>query len=98
VPLETRGPLAAHVCAFARVQGGDAALTVAPRLYARRPADETPFGPACWPDDTHVVMPPELSGRFRNELTGEVVEPRAGALGLAEVCASFPVALLVREP
>jgi maltooligosyltrehalose synthase len=43
-------------------------------------------------------MPPELSGRFRNELTGEVVEPRAGALGLAEVCASFPVALLVREP
>jgi (1->4)-alpha-D-glucan 1-alpha-D-glucosylmutase len=96
-PLETRGPLAAHVCAFARVQGDDAALTVAPRLYARRPPDEPPFGPAYWPDDTHVVVPPELGGRFRNVFTGELVEPRAGALGLVEACASFPVALLVRE-
>ena len=37
-PLEVRGAWAEHVCAFARVGDGGAALTVIPRLLARRGA------------------------------------------------------------
>src|SRR3989441_9060367 len=96
-PLETRGSLAAHVCSFARVRGAAVALTVVPRLYARRPADEPPCGAAYWPDDTHVVVPADLGGHFRNVLTGVRVEPWDGVLELARACPSFPVALLVRE-
>jgi maltooligosyltrehalose synthase len=72
-------------------------LTVVPRLYARRPPDELPFGAGYWSDDTHVIVPPAFGAQFRNVLTDERVAPRAGVLALAEACASFPVALLARE-
>ena len=92
-PLETRGALAEHLCAFARVADGAAALTVVPRLLARRAVEAPPLGPEYW-QDTALVVPAELGARFVNALTGERLETRGDALGLGAVFAHFPVALL----
>ena len=95
-PLETRGPLAEHVCAFARVGEGGAAVTVVPRLLARRGGDATPLGPEYW-QDTALVTPADLGAPLVNALTGERLEPRDDALALGDVFAHFPVALLASE-
>jgi (1->4)-alpha-D-glucan 1-alpha-D-glucosylmutase len=99
-PLEARGVWAEHVCAFARVHGDAVAITVIPRLLARRGADALPLGEDYWAD-TWIELPPELGGRFVNVLTGEHVESRpAGespALPVAGALATFPAALLGRQ-
>jgi (1->4)-alpha-D-glucan 1-alpha-D-glucosylmutase len=98
--LEARGVWAEHVCAFARVTGGAAALTIVPRLLARRGADGLPLGAEYWAD-TWVELPRELDGRFTNVLTGETLESgtagEAATLPLAAALATFPVALLERR-
>jgi (1->4)-alpha-D-glucan 1-alpha-D-glucosylmutase len=95
-PLETRGALAEHLCAFARVADGAAALTVVPRLLARRGVESPPLGVEYW-QDTALVVPAELGARFVNVLTGERLEARGDALALGEAFAHFPVALLSSE-
>jgi (1->4)-alpha-D-glucan 1-alpha-D-glucosylmutase len=95
-PLEARGPFAEHLCAFARVGEGGVALTVVPRLLARRGAETPPLGPEYWADTT-LVVPADLGARFVNALTGERLETRGGALTLGDVFAHFPVALLAWE-
>ena len=98
--LEARGVWAEHVCAFARVSPAAAAVTVIPRLLARRGAEGPPLGADFWAD-TWVELPRELGGRFAHVLTGETLETApAGesvALPLAGALASFPVALLERQ-
>jgi (1->4)-alpha-D-glucan 1-alpha-D-glucosylmutase len=93
-PLEARGALAEHVCAFARVGGDAAAITVTPRLLARR-GDGSPLGAEFW-GDTALDVPAELRGRLTNVLTGEALE--GDSLQLGRVLARFPVALLARRP
>jgi (1->4)-alpha-D-glucan 1-alpha-D-glucosylmutase len=99
-PLEVRGAYAEHVCAFARVADGAAAVTVIPRLLARRGVDAVPLGVEYWAD-TSVELPRELAGRFANALTGErlatVPAGEDARLLLAEILGTFPVALLERE-
>jgi (1->4)-alpha-D-glucan 1-alpha-D-glucosylmutase len=99
-PLEVRGAWAEHLCAFARVTADAAALTVIPRLLARRGVDALPLGPEYWAD-TWLELPRELAGGFTNVLTGEQVStaPAGDGAGLpvAAVLTSFPVALLDRE-
>jgi (1->4)-alpha-D-glucan 1-alpha-D-glucosylmutase len=99
-PLDSRGAWSEHVCAFARTAGDAAAMTIIPRLLARRGVDALPLGPEYWAD-TWLELPRELAGRYTNALTGEAVETApAGegvALPLAEVLTAFPAALLVRE-
>jgi (1->4)-alpha-D-glucan 1-alpha-D-glucosylmutase len=93
--LESRGALAEHVCAFARVGSDAAAITVAPRLLARRGGATVPLGAEYW-SDTTLELPAELAGRFTNVFTGEALE--GAALSLGRVLARFPVALLERRP
>jgi (1->4)-alpha-D-glucan 1-alpha-D-glucosylmutase len=93
-PLEAAGPLAEHVCAYARVAGGAAAVTVVPRLLARRGGDEAPLGTAYWAD-TALPAPGPLP--LVNAFTGERVEPEDGRLPVGRVLARFPVALLAPE-
>jgi (1->4)-alpha-D-glucan 1-alpha-D-glucosylmutase len=99
-PLEARGAWAEHVCAFARVDGSDAALTVFPRLLARRGVDALPLGREYWAD-TRLTLPASLAGRYRNVFTGERVETEAAAEGaglpLGAILATFPLGLLARE-
>jgi (1->4)-alpha-D-glucan 1-alpha-D-glucosylmutase len=97
-PLDVRGPFAEHACAFARVDDGAAAITVVPRLLARRGLDRAPLGAEYWAD-TEVDVPADLGTRFRDVFTGERLTVAAGttALPLGDVFAGFPVALLGRE-
>src|SRR5437867_10134279 len=61
--LEARGALAEHLCAFARVGADGAALTVVPRLLARRGFEAPPLGREYW-EDTTLVVPVDLGVRF----------------------------------
>ncbi|HEU5323167.1 MAG TPA: malto-oligosyltrehalose synthase, partial [Methylomirabilota bacterium] len=54
-PLEARGDLAEHLCAFARHHAREAALAVVPRLLARRGGDGLPLGGEYW-GATHVEV------------------------------------------
>jgi len=98
-PLEARGPLAEHACAFARVADNDVALTVVPLHLAKRRVEDPPLGPGYW-GSTSLSIPDDLGARFANVLTGETVEVERTAegcnLALGSALASFPVALLVR--
>jgi len=98
-PLDARGVWAEHVCAFARVGGDGAAITVIPRLLVRRGSDALPLGPEYWAD-TWLPLPRELAGAFTDAFTGARVETApAGdgvALRLGDLLAAFPAALLVR--
>jgi (1->4)-alpha-D-glucan 1-alpha-D-glucosylmutase len=98
-PLEARGAWAEHVCAFARIGGDATALTIIPRLLARRGVDALPLGPEYWAD-TWLPLPSELAGAFTNALTGERVETvvagDGAALRLGDVLTAFPAALLLR--
>ncbi|MHB8647176.1 MAG: malto-oligosyltrehalose synthase [Thermomicrobiales bacterium] len=100
VPLDAQGAKADHVCAFARTDGDDAAIVVAPRLVVGLTGGEErpPLGPDIW-GDTWLTLPPEYAGRhYRNIFTGEelAVTDRDGTPGLllAALCAYFPLALL----
>jgi (1->4)-alpha-D-glucan 1-alpha-D-glucosylmutase len=95
-PLEARGAWAEHVCAFARVHAAGVAVTVIPRLLARRGVDALPLGPEYWAD-TRLELPPELAGRYTNVFTGERVVTEPAGLRLGAALVSFPVALLERE-
>lgn len=95
-PLEPQGGRAEHVCAFARVQGGQSAVVVVPRLLAAGGIPDPPLGREAWGTDNRVTVPSDAGQHFRNVLTGEHVEAAHGVLPVADTLASFPVALLVR--
>ncbi len=95
-PVEPVGPLAEHVCGFARTRRGDAAVAVVPRLLARRGLDD--FAAATrWDAETTITVPREAGARFIDVLTGRALTPDTEARVLvAELFADFPVALLER--
>ena len=106
--LDTDGRYAEHLCAFARTSGpepsaDEVALTVVPRLLARRGGDALPVGPDFWAD-SGVTLSPEVGAvpgtRFQNVFTHETVTTEEGARGprlpAGKLFASFPVALLER--
>jgi (1->4)-alpha-D-glucan 1-alpha-D-glucosylmutase len=95
--LETAGPRAEHVCAFARVGEGESALAVAPRLLAAGRFPDPPLGASAWGSESRVLVPEDADRRFRNVFTGERLETHHGRLDLAAVFANFPLALLVGE-
>jgi (1->4)-alpha-D-glucan 1-alpha-D-glucosylmutase len=99
-PLDSRGAWSEHICAFARTAGDAAAVTIIPRLLARRGVDALPLSREYWAD-TRVELPRELAGRYTNALTGESVETvpagDGAALPMADVFTAFPAALLLRE-
>jgi (1->4)-alpha-D-glucan 1-alpha-D-glucosylmutase len=95
IALNVQGALAGHVVAFARRLGEEAAVTIAPRLYARLTSarEGPPVGEEVWAD-TRIEWPPRLAGaRFVNIFDSASVDA-GDTLRLADVLASFPVALL----
>jgi (1->4)-alpha-D-glucan 1-alpha-D-glucosylmutase len=101
VALPAAGARAEHVCAFARSHEDEAVIAVATRWFSRLSEGvRPPLGPAIW-QDTYLELPNDEPGsEYCNILTGE----RLGAserehkvvLALADVLASFPVALLTK--
>jgi len=103
IPLEGKGSLREHICAFARQKEERVVLTVVPRFLSHlgRGVDEMPLGREVW-GDSSIVIPDEIDGdEFKNILTGEVLKKiegeGQGTLSLGEVFAHFPVALLERK-
>ncbi len=96
-PIDVAGPLAEHVSAVGRTLGEEAALTLVPRLLARRGVDGPRLGRDWWGSETGAPLPGGIGARFRNVFTDGRVEVRDSALALGDVFASFPVALLARE-
>jgi (1->4)-alpha-D-glucan 1-alpha-D-glucosylmutase len=99
LPAEVSGPLSKHVCAFVRRTGDAWAVVAVPRLLVGLLPNtgDLPLGPA-WQSSV-LVLPNGAAQPLRNVFTGEVVTPTVhggrASLPLAEVFASFPVALLV---
>jgi maltooligosyltrehalose synthase len=89
--------MADHVLGFARIAGREVALTIVPRLLARRGVEAPPLGAEYWGHEARVLVPPEAGARLVNRLTGERLVPAGGTLSLADVFAAFPVALIVSE-
>jgi len=94
--LETAGSHAHRLCAFARVDGAAASITIAPRLVAGLPTGAAlPVGSGAW-GDTRVTLPQRLARRYRNIFTGEEhAGEGATTLDVATVLAHFPVAILM---
>jgi (1->4)-alpha-D-glucan 1-alpha-D-glucosylmutase len=97
LPLTVSGTAADHLLAFARVQGEDAVIVLAPRFplgLLRRRGSPMPAA-AHWAD-TSVNLPLRLEGaHFRNVFTDETFAAGA-SLPVHEVLRRFPVAMLSR--
>jgi len=96
--VRTTGQESKHVVAFARRQGGDVLVTVAPRLVAGlgvRPGN-TPCDASLW-GEARVELPfVEEGTSLRDVFTGRELKVEKGGLGVADVLARFPVAVLAR--
>jgi (1->4)-alpha-D-glucan 1-alpha-D-glucosylmutase len=100
IPLETRGSLKDHICAFARQREERLVLVIVPRFLARLlgRTHAMPLGEQVW-GDSGIILPEENSGKlFRNiftdEIVGKVGQDGEGLLYLGAVFANFPVAML----
>jgi (1->4)-alpha-D-glucan 1-alpha-D-glucosylmutase len=101
--LRVRGARATSVIAFMRRHDGQAAITIAPRLYARllSSGSDLPLGAQIW-GDTWVELPRgNETSMLTNDLDGIGVPVRevAGRHGIlaADALANFPVALVVAD-
>ena len=94
-PLAAAGSRERHVVAFARTQGGHAAIVVAGRLFASLgiEAGALPLGESVWADASIDVSRVAPAGALRNVLTGETLVADEGRVALARAFASFPAAL-----
>jgi len=89
-PLYADGGREENVIAFSLSDGARTVIAVAPRLFARLmgEGDNAPLGEKAWGDARIAAQ-----GEYLNVLTGE--RHRGPALRLADLLATFPVALLV---
>jgi (1->4)-alpha-D-glucan 1-alpha-D-glucosylmutase len=96
VPLYADSGREENICAFALQNGGQTVVAVAPRLFAglMQEGDLAPIGERVW-GDSRLVLPEDLSGDFFNVLTEE--KHQGNSLRVADLLATFPVALLVRR-
>ena len=104
VPLDAEVTVTAGAVAFARVLEERALITIVPRLSASVCSPEHPFpiGPDCW-KTSRILLPPELeSRRYRNILTGQLIEPTRSAtqswIFVGEALRVLPVGVLVGGP
>jgi (1->4)-alpha-D-glucan 1-alpha-D-glucosylmutase len=102
LPLTAEGVRQEHVCVFERAVNGSSFLVVVPLFCSRLIESEkgVPLGPEVWAE-TRIILPAETSvGRYRHIFSGEILVPAEEdgrrTLALAEIFASYPVALLER--
>jgi (1->4)-alpha-D-glucan 1-alpha-D-glucosylmutase len=100
VPMPAIGAKRAHVFAFARCRGAEAAIVIVPRLFARLlPAEQDlPLGEVAWQDTSVLLEGIDPHQGWRHLLTGEPITFRVQedgpSLAIAAVLRHFPVALL----
>jgi (1->4)-alpha-D-glucan 1-alpha-D-glucosylmutase len=91
LPLEIQGTYANHIIAFARREGNQTAIAIAPRFLTSliQPRDN-PLGESVW-QDTHLQLPP---GTWTNVLTQQPLQT-TNTLSIGSALLHFPVALLI---
>ncbi|MEH2290196.1 malto-oligosyltrehalose synthase [Nostoc sp.] len=96
LPLEVQGTYANHIIAFARREGNQTAIAIAPRFLTSliQPGDN-PIGLSVW-QDTHLQLPSGTSQTWKNVLTQQPLQATE-TLSIAAALADFPVALLVSD-
>ncbi|WP_447971143.1 malto-oligosyltrehalose synthase [Nitrospira sp. M1] len=101
-PLMTEGPQSPHACAFARIEGEHASVTIIPRLISTICSEprQWPLGKEIW-NNTNLLLPDKLSGsQFTNILTGECIPStqhnEKAIVPLHRIFEHFPVAVLER--
>jgi (1->4)-alpha-D-glucan 1-alpha-D-glucosylmutase len=99
LPLQSAGIKARHVCAFARTDQRQVAITIVPRLVVGLTGgiQQLPVGPAIWQDTRVDLSFADLGGTYRNILTNESVSvSSASEIQLSSALAHLPIALLER--
>jgi (1->4)-alpha-D-glucan 1-alpha-D-glucosylmutase len=96
-PLNLSGERAQHAVAYARIQGEDTIIALAPRLaLGMLEGQSVPLVPAERWAATRLLLPSELKRCvWRNVITGDALV--SGDLEIATLLSRFPVALLVNE-
>ncbi|QMS87460.1 malto-oligosyltrehalose synthase [Nostoc edaphicum CCNP1411] len=94
LPLEVQGASANHIIAFARREGNQTAIAIAPRFLTSliQPGDN-PLGESVW-QDTHLQLPPGTSHTWKNIITQQPLHTTE-TLSIATALTHFPVALLI---
>jgi (1->4)-alpha-D-glucan 1-alpha-D-glucosylmutase len=98
LPLTVAGAKADHVVAFARKSATATLLVIAPRLVAGllQDADLPPIGCQIWDDTTVALASCECRKKYRNVLTGKILEVGA-TISVSDVLAEFPVAICLLD-
>ncbi len=101
--LAVKGEHSAHLCAYARIAGERAVITVAPRFFAQLlgDVDTLPLGEKVW-GNTTVDMPSHRRyNQYTCAFTGKLLKPHQRLSGwclpVAQVLAEFPVGLIIVE-
>jgi (1->4)-alpha-D-glucan 1-alpha-D-glucosylmutase len=98
VPLEIAGAKANHLIAFARRFESSRLLVIVPRLVAGllnpNQSDLPPIGLQIW-GDTHILLPCGCREKYRNVLTGEVLDLEA-QMSVSQALGNFSVGLWLR--
>jgi maltooligosyltrehalose synthase len=97
-PLETAGPMAAHVVAFARYRQDPAAIVAFCRHTARFTAADDGYAlPFLQCTNTEIHVPPECCGIYSDVLQDRTlsIQPTMRASAILDV---LPVAVLTRCP
>jgi (1->4)-alpha-D-glucan 1-alpha-D-glucosylmutase len=102
--LTVKGKHAAHLCAYARIDGERAVITVVPRFFGQLlgDLDSRPLGEKVW-ENTSVDMPAHRHDKqYTCAFTGKMLKPHQRLSGwclpVAQVLAEFPVGLIIVEP
>ena len=102
IALETGGPGADNLCAFAKRLDGAVTITAAVRLCSSlvRQPGSPPMGTEAW-KDSYIILPFERPGaRYRHIFTGELLTAAGGAgaavIHAGDAFAHFPAALAER--
>lgn len=96
LPVDVGGRYKDHVVAFARRSEKKWAITLTPRLLTTLVKEEEyPLGRQIW-NDTQILAVEGFPDRWRNALTGELIEGGRRLL-VGDILKHFPVALLINE-
>lgn len=98
-PMEIRGTMQSHLCAFERRSQQQRVLVVVPRLTNSLVNPQTPsFTASTW-GDTIITIENPSGSHWENILTGERVDLPEGksSLRIAELFDRFPLAMLFSE-
>jgi (1->4)-alpha-D-glucan 1-alpha-D-glucosylmutase len=100
IPLETAGPLADHLVAYARILDGSVVVTAFCRLSAHLLSKEGSLAmPSARWESTHIIIPAHLQGVTLLSSLHRGEEWRMGdILDCAQIFSALPIAFLVGHP